>query len=89
LGDLPGTINGSPSSVANGINNNGKVVGTSNNRAFLWTKDLRIQDLNSLTDQTGSGWTLYSANAINDAGQIVGYGDHNGASHAFLLTPVK
>lgn len=85
LGDLPGTINGSPSSVANGINNSGKVIGTSNNRAFLWTSQAGIQDLNSLLDQSGVGWTLISANAINDAGQIVGYGIHNGENHAFLL----
>jgi probable HAF family extracellular repeat protein len=36
-----------------------------------------------------SGWTLASANGINDRGQIVGYGIGplpNGP-HAFLLTP--
>jgi probable HAF family extracellular repeat protein len=31
---------------------------------------------------------LVEANAINDKGQIVGYGDINGQTHAFLLTPV-
>ncbi len=30
-----------------------------------------------------------TANAINNAGQIVGSGTHNGASRAFLLTPVS
>jgi probable HAF family extracellular repeat protein len=35
----------------------------------------------------GSGWTLETANAINDAGQIVGQGTHNGETHAYLLTP--
>jgi probable HAF family extracellular repeat protein len=34
-----------------------------------------------------SGWHLLSARGINNAGQIVGYGNHNGAYHAFLLTP--
>jgi hypothetical protein len=33
-----------------------------------------------------SGWTLESADAINDAGQITGYGFINGQTHAFLLT---
>ena len=44
-------------------------------------------DLNSLIAPS-SGWTLNSATAINDKGQIVGYGnDPANQSHAFLLTP--
>jgi hypothetical protein len=35
-----------------------------------------------------SGWTLNEATAINDKGQIVGNGVHNGNKCAFLLTPV-
>ena len=34
-----------------------------------------------------SGWELGWAFAINDAGQIVGQGIHNGQYDAFLLTP--
>ena len=30
---------------------------------------------------------LINANAINNLGQITGYGTHNGFNHAFLLTP--
>jgi len=30
---------------------------------------------------------LINANAINNVGQITGYGTHNGFNHAFLLTP--
>jgi len=41
-------------------------------------------DLNSLLP-ANSGWTLTQASAINNEGQIVGYGIHNGATHAFLL----
>ena len=36
----------------------------------------------------GSGWALQSANGINDRGQIVGTGLHNGHTRAYLLTPV-
>jgi hypothetical protein len=44
-------------------------------------------DLNTLLPG-GSGWTLVSGNAINDAGQITGYGiNPSGAHHAFLLSP--
>ena len=46
-----------------------------------------MTNLNSLIDP-GSGWGLYSAQAINDNGQIVGYGNFAGQTEAFLLTPV-
>jgi probable HAF family extracellular repeat protein len=36
-----------------------------------------------------TGWVLNYATAINDAGQIVGYGDNpEGITSAFILTPV-
>ncbi len=45
-------------------------------------------DLNDLIP-SNSGWMLADAKAINDSGQIVGYGfDINGEQHAFLLTPI-
>ena len=44
-------------------------------------------DLNDLVPRE-SGWTLQGATGVNIAGQIVGYGQANGAPHAFLLTPV-
>jgi hypothetical protein len=37
-----------------------------------------MTDLNSLLP-TGSRWQLVDAYAINDSGQIVGYGNINGA----------
>jgi len=46
----------------------------------------QLHDLNDLIP-TGSGWELISAEAINNKGQITGYGTHNGVRHAFLLTP--
>jgi probable HAF family extracellular repeat protein len=43
-------------------------------------------DLNSLLP-ADSGWQLTEAKAINDSGQIVGYGIYNGQNpHAFLLS---
>ena len=41
--------------------------------------------LNSLIDPL-AGWDLFEASAINDHGQIVGTGIHNGDARAFLLT---
>jgi hypothetical protein len=46
-----------------------------------------ISDLNDLVPDD-SGWTITRATAINDLGQIVGYGMIDGNEHAFLLTPV-
>ncbi len=43
-------------------------------------------DLNHLIP-ANSGWLLQFANAINDQGQIAGYGTLNGQTEAFLLTP--
>jgi probable HAF family extracellular repeat protein len=54
--------------------------------AFLWQDDGMI-DLNESLPP-GSGWELTEARAINDSGQIVGYGIINGETHAFLLHPV-
>src|SRR5262249_57114634 len=54
--------------------------------AFLFI-DGKLTDLNSLMP-ADSGWILNSANAINNKGQIVGYGTNAaGQTHGFLLTP--
>lgn len=87
-----GTLTDRNYSTAYGINNLGQVVGMSygNNlgiiqHAFLW-KNKQMYDLNSLL-APNSGWELTSAQSINNKGQIVGTGVHNGQTHAFLLTP--
>ena len=46
-------------------------------------------ELQSLLDASGAGWTLTSATAINNRGQIVGTGLHNGQPRGFLMTPVS
>jgi probable HAF family extracellular repeat protein len=81
---------GSDGSYGWGLNDLGDVVGESNSdsyRAFLWREGV-MYDLNSCID-TNSGWVLVSAQAINNAGQIVGMGRMaNGSYHAFLLQPL-
>lgn len=69
------------------VNDNGEVVGISNCRAFIWNETFGLKDLNSLVDDTAAGWLLYSANGINESGQIVGEGRRNGETRAFVLTP--
>jgi probable HAF family extracellular repeat protein len=88
LGTLGGT-----NSLAWSINNSSQVVGWANTtdgntHAFLYvgTAAPPMQDLNGLIPP-GSGWVLQVATGINDSGQIVGFGLHDGATRAFLLTP--
>jgi probable HAF family extracellular repeat protein len=88
-GDLPGLLH---LSRAFGINNSGQVVGYSGaatgDRAFLW-QDGVMTDLSTVSGVSGTGWSLIEAAAINDAGQIVGYGRNpQGVDSAFILTPV-
>jgi probable HAF family extracellular repeat protein len=82
-----GTLGG-PDSFAYGINDSRQVVGLTSTsagqgHAFLYSNGV-MTDLNSLLPP-GSGWELDEAFAINDTGEVVGDGIHNGASHAFLL----
>lgn len=75
------------------INNDGDVVGWSwidgagNSRAVLWEDGGSIVNLNDRIDPM-SGWLLMNATGINNAGQIVGVGEIDDQSRAFLLTPV-
>ena len=49
-----------------------------------------FKDLNNLIPKN-SGWYLWAAWGINDAGKIIGYGTpaSGGPTHAFLLTPTS
>jgi probable HAF family extracellular repeat protein len=80
-----GALGGAGYSFANGLNDAGAIVGVSNDRAVLWTAGV-IADLNA-TLPPGAGWHLQSATAINQSGQIVGWGLHHGQPRAFRLTP--
>ncbi|HEY1603511.1 MAG TPA: DUF3466 family protein [Pirellulales bacterium] len=85
-------------SEALAINNSGEIVGDAFVISDVGMHDEVIHafvyaggtmtDLNTLIDPN-SGWVLEKATALNDLGQIVGYGMlANGQTHAFLLTPV-
>ena len=66
-------------------------VGPGDSRAVLWDGDSMI-DLNTLldSDTVNAGWVLWSANAINNRGQIAGItvNTNTNEQHGFLLTPV-
>jgi uncharacterized membrane protein len=92
---LPGDNYG----IASRINNLGQVLGSSAAgelgtwnvgpaRLVLW-RDGDVFELQTLHDPaTGAGWTITTASAINNLGQIVGTGIHNGQTRAFLMTPL-
>jgi probable HAF family extracellular repeat protein len=89
LGTLGGMASGG---IA--INDWGQVVGNSSTtsdgtvvHAFLFSGRM-MYDLNNLIP-ADFGWELESAGGINDAGQIVGNGIHNGRESPFLLTPAN
>jgi probable HAF family extracellular repeat protein len=72
------------------INDAGTVVGYSGvhpekHIAFRFQNQILV-NLNTLID-TNLGWQLRSAEAINNSGQIAGFGVISGATRAFLLTP--
>lgn len=93
LSDI-GTTGGAVTSQGLDINNFDQVVGTlvfnlnngELNHGFLYSNGIMV-DVNTLLPQN-SGWVLRDAQAINDVGQIVGFGNINGQQHAYLLTPV-
>jgi probable HAF family extracellular repeat protein len=80
-----GSLGDPASGTAWGVNDIGIIVGESNERAFVYRAG-GLVDLNELID-AGSGWQLLVARAINNHGDIVGYGTLNGRTKAFLLTP--
>ncbi|MFC3711307.1 PEP-CTERM sorting domain-containing protein [Sphingoaurantiacus capsulatus] len=86
LGDLAG---GSDASIAYGVNSAGRVAGygfdNTGVQATMWF-DSQVFSLASLVSNLG-GWRLNQATAINERGQIVGYGAVGGVTRAFLLTP--
>jgi probable HAF family extracellular repeat protein len=89
-----GGIDGITRNRATAVNAAGQIVGTADPecvpcpapRAWLWQAGT-LTPLDTLIP-AGSGWTLQQANGINDRGQIVGAGLHNGHQRAYLLTPV-
>lgn len=75
---------GAASAEAFGINNLGDVVGEADGRAFLYSGG-RLYDLSSLVEPA-LGWSLVTAFAINDSGQIVVTGTLNGVRRVGRLS---
>ena len=71
-----------------GGKNSGNGGETIEQRAFIWDAANEMRDLNSLLPEN-SGLLLVAAHAINNKGEIVGYGYKGGSTGAtaFLLVP--
>lgn len=90
LGTLPGLTN----SAAVDINNRGQIIGNSDGflsngasvtRSFLYENG-SMTDLGQLSAVLAAGWNIDAVSAINNLGQIVGYGTHNGQQRGFILS---
>jgi probable HAF family extracellular repeat protein len=84
-------------SWAEAINNSGQVIGEGGELgtpdhpgttiSFLYDEKDSFRSLYGLL-APDSLWVSLSPNAINDSGQIVGYGNLDGWAKAFLMTPI-
>lgn len=84
-----GTLGGEQSR-ASGINDFGEVVGvastaTGEAHSFIFSHG-GITDLSLLAPVIAAGWTELDAVSINNNGQIIGAGNHNGNEEVFLLS---
>jgi probable HAF family extracellular repeat protein len=75
-------------SDARGINNRGQVVGgvLTGTGGFFYEPGKGVRSLNDLID-TSTGWNIVYAQAINDRGQIVGFGCKNALCGPVLMNP--
>jgi len=85
-------MSGNSATVTLGFNSSGFAVGYTNlhasdSHAVSFT-NRGTTDLNSEIRQD-SGWTLSTATAVNDFGQIAGTGVYQGHTQAYLLTPLR
>lgn len=92
LPPLPSVTRTDYTSAAYGVNKVGHVVGTAQNqglmsRAFVYKPGQGgMIDLNTQL-APGSPWILTQAQAINDAGIMVGSGTYNGQSTSWIIYP--
>ena len=87
-----GTLGGR-NSQANDINDNGTIVGiatlaSGQQHAFVYGPASGMQDVNDLIDPA-SGWTLFTAQAVNNRGAIVGIGTMGGRSRGYRARRVR
>jgi probable HAF family extracellular repeat protein len=84
-----GTLAPCTTTQGNAINKSKWIVGSCHGGGYsygwLWKSGVMV-DLETLLPP-GAAWDLQAASDINDHGQIVGWGWHNGRPRAFVMTP--
>lgn len=95
-----GTLPGDAASTAYFINNAGQIVGYSGagitagadaspSRVFFYANGT-MAELSSLVDQSNGTWEITSVMSLNNAGQMIAAGRHDGqVTFNILLTPVQ
>ncbi len=79
-----GSLGSADDTIAYDINDTGRVVGSSNGHAFVYTQGFMF-DLNDMVRDTG--WTMTVATGINEQGWITGQATRACQTRAFLLIP--
>jgi probable HAF family extracellular repeat protein len=91
MGILPGFEHAAPG----GVSRDGSIVtGTCTasgvtGRAFMWTVDFGLVDLQDYLQSHGvdtTGWSLMGAHVSADGSTVAGVGVHNGARHAWIAS---
>jgi probable HAF family extracellular repeat protein len=86
----PTRLDAGVAGAALGVNDLGHVVGHHDRTTAVLWRDRSAYDLNQLIPAADQAdWQLREARDINDRGEIVGVGTHQGRQTAFLLRPVR
>lgn len=84
LTPIPDAPNARSFTSPTAINDDGTVIGNSDNGAWTWSPGAPPQLLDDRL-APGSGWHLQAVTSLSDTGYIVGLGTLNGVAHYFLL----
>jgi probable HAF family extracellular repeat protein len=88
------SLGGYEGGSAYGLNNLGQIIGAGSGprpwcgSSFLYDPAIGVRRLRDLIP-VDSGWASLGPYDINNEGQIAGTGDLNGATRAFLMSPVR
>lgn len=81
---------GDPFSMALGLSETGRAVGTSGGtRGFLYDSTLGLQDVTTLLGDEFAGWQILALDGISpDGTKMIGVGRYQGVDHAVILSDV-